>query len=272
MTGNMRRITPLARFLTGAVLTIVILTPIVLFVLISFTSRISVLTGTISPKTLTLIHYQQLFARVDVSKVLFDSIAIATISSLVAVILGLFVAYFVSRGRGWVPNQLYSLALTIWFVPSVALSAQLYFWFQDVGLYDRMFGLILLYFIVSASLVVALLAPYLDAIPRRLDEAAWIDGLRGLAVVCRVIAPAIVPALEGITILAFLMSWNELLYASLLTDRRVSTLPVAMLGLTTGSHIEWGQIAALGTLSLLPIPIAFIFIVRNRLSSFSSTA
>jgi multiple sugar transport system permease protein len=62
--------------------------------------------------------------------------------------------------------------------------------------------------------------------------------------------------LAGILALAFLRAWNELLFASILTDRRVSTLPVAMLGLTTGSHIEWGQIAALGTIALLPAPVA----------------
>jgi ABC-type glycerol-3-phosphate transport system permease component len=260
-----------ARSLTTALLFSIVVFPVVVFVMLSFVSRVAVLEGVIGSTVFTLRHYQQLFDRVDVAKVLTDSLLIATISSLVAMSLGLFVAYFVSRGKGLLPNRLYSLALTLWFVPSVALSAQLYFWFQDIGLYDRAFGMILLYSVTNASLVVILLAPYLDATPRRMDEAAWMDGLRGSSVVWRVVAPAILPALEGVAILAFLMSWNELLYASLLSDRRVTTLPVAMLGLTTGSHIEWGQIAALGTLSLLPISAAILFINRNWVRSSSTT-
>jgi ABC-type glycerol-3-phosphate transport system permease component len=239
------------------------MTPILVFIMMSFVPRSSVLSGVLDPATLTFSNYRELFLRLNVPDILTNSFVIAATSTALAVSLGLFVAYFVSRGRSMICNQIYYLSMTVWFVPAVSLSSQIYFWFQYIGLYDRLFGMIILYSIILASLSIVLLTPYFDGMPRRIDESAWIDGLSGLSVVWRIHLPVIRPVLQGISMIAFVMAWNELLYASLLSGRRVTTLPVAMLALTTGSHIEWGQIAALGTLSFLPVPIAILLFVRT---------
>lgn len=243
------------RQVTELGLGLIIVLPVVVFVATSFLTREAVLAGVPHSGDLTLDHYRQLFGRLDVAKLLANSCFLAVISSLLALGVGATASYFVSRGGGRLPDQIYALCLSVWFVPPVALSLEVYLWFQRFALYDRLPGLTLLYAVVHASLVVVLLAPYWDAVPKRLDEAAWIEGWYGFEVVKRIHLPALWPPLAGILALAFLRAWNELLFASILTDRRVSTLPVAMLGLTTGSHIEWGQIAALGTIALLPAPV-----------------
>lgn len=246
----------LARKATGVSLGLVIVLPVIVFVATSFLTREAVLAGLQDFGDFTLDHYRRLLSRLDVPKLLIDSGFLAVVSSLLALFVGVMASYFVSRGKGRLPDQIYALCLSLWFVPPVALSLEVYLWFQRFGLYDRLSGLTLLYTVVHASLAVVLLAPYWDALPRRLDEAAWMEGWYGFEVVRRIHAPALRAPLAGILALAFLRAWNELLFASILTDRRVGTLPVAMLGLTTGSHIEWGQIAALGTIALLPAPIA----------------
>jgi multiple sugar transport system permease protein len=246
----------LARHTTLWFTGVIVVLPVAIFAAMSLLTRQAVLSGRPRLGDLTLDYYRQLFARLDVPKLLGDSLLLAVLSSLAALAIGTAVSYFVSRGGGTLPEQIYTLCLSVWFVPPVALSLEVYLWFQRVGLYDRLSGLTLLYAAVHASLAAVLLAPYWDAVPRRIDEAAWIDGWYGFEVPWRIHLPALLPPLAGVLALAFLRSWNELLFASILTDRRVSTLPVAMLGLTTGSHIEWGQIAALGTIALLPAPLA----------------
>lgn len=259
----------LARIATVAGTATIVLLPVALFAFTSLLTREAVLGGLRRLHGgLTLDHYREVLQRLDVPKLVTDSLLLAVLSSLAALAVGATVSYFVSRGGGWLPGQVYVLSLSGWLVPPVALSLEVYLWFQRLDLYDRMSGLTLLYAAVHASLAVVLLAPYWDAVPRRFDEAAWIDGWHGFDVLWRVHLPALLPPLAGILTLAFLRSWNELLFASILTDRRVSTLPVAMLSLTTGSHIEWGQIAALGTIALLPAPAAglVLWLALQRIS------
>lgn len=259
-----------ARATTVAVIAAVSLVPVILFAMTSVLTREAVLGGLsrLDGSLLTLDHYRQLLFRVDVPKLIADSLLLAVLSSLAALAVGVTASYFVSRGGGRLPGQVYALALSVWLVPPVALSLEVYLWFQRFDLYDRLSGVTLLYAAVHSSLVVVLLAPYWDAVHRRIDEAAWMDGWYGFDVIWRVHLPALLAPLAAILTLAFLRSWNELLFASILTDRRVSTLPVAMLSLTTGSHIEWGQIAALGAIGLLPAPAAglVLWLALRRIS------
>ena len=134
----------------------------------------------------------------------------------------------------------------------------MYFWFQRLGWYDTKFGLILLNSTVQATLVIILLTPFLDLLPRRTDEAAWLEGMSGMQVLLRVQLPALAPLVAAAGCIAFVLAWNELLYASLLTASHVRSLPVSMLALTTGTRIDWGQVAALGTLSVMPLPIGAV--------------
>jgi multiple sugar transport system permease protein len=134
----------------------------------------------------------------------------------------------------------------------------MYFWFLKLGLYDEIGGLLILYSVINATLIILLLTPFLDSLPKRLDEIAWIDGYTGFAVLWQVHLPAIRQLLFGIVMLCFVRSWNELLFASVLTDTRVRTMSVSILSMLTGSHIVWGQIAALGTLALLPAPVGIL--------------
>lgn len=256
----------LARSLTTLSLGLIVGGPILIFVVMSFLQQRAMLGGIPGFKDFTLRHYEALVGRIDLLSVMSTSFWIAIASTVFAVCLGIASAYFVSRGRGMLPSQLYVIALTVWFVPPVALSLQIFYLFRHVGLHDSAVGMIMLYATIHASLVLILIAPYVDSISQRVDEAAWIDGLRGYKVLYVAHLKPMTPIIVFMTLFTFMLCWNELLLATILTDRAVKTLPVALLGLTTGSHVAWGQIAALGTLSVVPalVTITGIWYVASR--------
>lgn len=210
---------------------------------------------------LGLANYIVLAARIPVGPMLRDTSLIALASSLLALLVAVPSALLTARVRGALSTGLYGVALTLWLVPPVALSLQVYFWFQSLGLYDTHGGLILLYGVVNATLVLILLSPVIDTLPRSLDEMAALDRLSGTAVLWRVYLPLLAAPVAAIGAWAYLRSWSELLFASLLTDVHVTVLSTALLRLTSGSRVEWGQLAALGTIGLIPLPLFLLLIV-----------
>ncbi|MCA1565712.1 MAG: carbohydrate ABC transporter permease [Acidobacteria bacterium] len=251
------------RAVTVAITAVIILLPVVWFILIGVINYDAVLRGSPRLADFTLEHYRKLSARVPVSGIILDTAFLALLSSIFAALLAVPSAYVISRGDGKLFNQLYTISLTVWLVPPVALSLQVYFWFIQLGLYDEFGGLLVLYSVIGTTLIILLLTPFLDRIPKQLDEAAWVDGLQGFGALWHIHLPAVSHLLLGASMLCFVRSWNELLFAGLLTNVRVRTMPVAILSMVTGSHIEWGQIAALGTLALIPAPLALAFFLAS---------
>jgi multiple sugar transport system permease protein len=258
MTKSRGRTLVAGRAIALVVTGIVVILPVGLFVVVGFTNYEAVLRGMPRLDDLTLQHYRSLSERLPISTILFDTISLAVFAALFAAILGVPTAYAISRRRGKLSTLLYTTSLTLWLVPPVAFSLQMYFWFLKLGLYDEIGGLLILYAVINATLIILLLTPFLDSLPKRLDEIAWIDGYTGFAVLWQVHLPAIRPLLFGIVMLCFVRSWNELLFASVLTDTHVRTMSVSILSMLTGSHIVWGQIAALGTVALLPAPLGIL--------------
>jgi multiple sugar transport system permease protein len=244
------------RTLTIIVFSVVTLGPLVWFILLGFASRESTLAGWPRLADLTLGNYKALAERLPLAQTIGDTAQIALGSGLISIFLAIPASYFASRGRGRLAHQVYTLSLTLWLVPPIALSLEVYFWFLRLHIYDTTYGLAMLHGVLHATLVLIILTPYLDAVPRRIDEVAWMDGVGGLRVLGAVYWPLLRYLILGLFALAFVRSWNELLFSTILTNSQVRTLPISMLGLTSGSHLEWGQVAALGTISLAPVPIA----------------
>ena len=227
-------------------------------------------------EALSISNYISLSERIPLARCIGDTAEIALGSAAAAIALAFPAAYFVSRARVRLSNQVYTLSLTLWLVPPIALSLEVYFWFLRLHLYDTKLGLILLYGTLYTTLVIIILAPYMDAIPKRFDELGWMDGLTGGRVLGSVLGPLLRSLLLGLFAVVFIRSWNELLFSTILTNSRVQTVAISMLSLTTGSHLEWGQIAALGTLSLLPVPTALLalelwYAARQRWSRVKRT-
>src|SRR4030042_5496954 len=166
----MERIRPLLRKTTLLFLSISILMPVVWFVFTGFVKREAVLHSFPRLHDLTLDHFIAIFNRFHIAKCLPDTMTLSISSSFLALGLAVPCAYFVSRDKGRVPYNVYSLSLAMWLVPPIAFSLQIYFWFNKIGFYDNLLSLILLLGMLHSTLGILLLTPFLDKIPRHIDE------------------------------------------------------------------------------------------------------
>ena len=207
----------------------------------------------------TLQNYVSVFVGHDLLRYMFNSVVIATGATLLSMLVGAPAAYSFSRFRFRGRSALEVLVLMSRLIPQIALLLPLYMLYRELGLIDTHLGLILAYTTFVAPFTVFVLMGFFADIPRDLEEAALIDGCSPWGAFLRVVLPLSLPGLAATFIFGFLYSWNEFMYAVILTGEGAKTLPVMITGFITARGIEWGNIASAGSLILLPV-IIFVFL------------
>jgi multiple sugar transport system permease protein len=138
--------------------------------------------------------------------------------------------------------------------------------YTRLGLLDTVAGLALIYVTFNLALVIWTMKGFFDAVPRSLEEAAWIDGASLWSAFARVALPLAAPGLAATGILCFILSWNDFFFALILTRTEAMTAPVAIVNFMQYAGFEWGKIAAGGVSVMLPV-LLFTVLVRRYLVS-----
>ncbi len=186
-------------------------------------------------------------------------VAVGTVG--VSMIVGILGAYAFARLRFRFRQAVLILFLATYMLPQIALLIPLYLILNSLGLLDTVTGLI----IVDCSLVVPfvlwILSNYFLTIPEELEEAARIDGTSRLGALFRVILPAARPGIFAALMFAFLLAWDEFMYALIFTSSNAAkTLPVAISEFAGRYTTDFGLVAAGGILAALPpIIVAMVF-------------
>jgi multiple sugar transport system permease protein len=190
-----------------------------------------------------------------------NSMLVASVTTLVGMVVGTIAAYAFSRfrfpGRGWL--ILAFMATTM--LPPIALILPLFQIMKALGLTDTPIALVIIYSSFVTPYVIWLMRGYIDTIPRELDDAARVDGCSRLGALWRVIVPVARPGLLSTALLAFLLAWDEFLYALVITQSNASkTLPVAINDFIGRHGVDLQGLAAGGVIAAIPpLLIAFIF-------------
>jgi multiple sugar transport system permease protein len=190
-----------------------------------------------------------------------NSMIIASTVTAVSIVVGTLAAYAFARlrfpGRGW----LILAFMGTYMLPPIALILPLYQIMGALGLRDTPLALILIYASFVTPFVIWIMRGYIQTIPSELDDAARVDGCSRLGALIRVIVPVSVPGLLSTALLAFLMAWDEFLYALILTSTNASkTLPVALNDFIGRYGLDFGLLATGGVIAALPpVIIAFLF-------------
>lgn len=204
------------------------------------------------------------FGGTGVLPFLINSLIVTALSTLLAVGLGAMVAYGLTRFKVFAGSHIFFFILSTRFAPPVAFIVPLYLMVRQTGLLDTHLALILIYTSMNLSLVVWIIRGFFEAIPIEIEEAAEVDGYSKLQIFFKVALPLVKPGLITTSILALIMSWNEFLVATVMTQNKAATLPVYLAGFSGSMGLEWGPYMAVGTMAVLPIMI-FTLVLQKHL-------
>lgn len=245
------------------------LVPVLWIVSLSLKPMTSVDDGRFIPSSVTLQNYREVFVDAGFLRPLINSIGIALISTLIAVLIGTFAAYAVARLNFPGKKVFIGCALMIAMFPQISLVTPLFNIERKLGLFDTWPGLILPYITFALPLIVYTLSAFFREIPWELEKAAKMDGATPAQAFRQVIAPLAAPGVVTAAILAFIFAWNDLLFAISLTATDASiTAPVAITNFTGSSQFEipTGSISAAAVIVTIPI-IVFVLIFQRRIVS-----
>lgn len=204
----------------------------------------------------TLDNYREVFYSRQAVSTLINSIVIVSGSTLLAMFLGVPAAYYLSRCGVKRRRTLMLSVLSTRMAPPVAIGLPLFLMMRYTGLLDTRTAVVIVHAAINLSLVIWLMVGYFDEVPRVTEEAAMLDGDTSVGVLRRVVIPLVLPGIGVSSLFAAVGSWNEFFFAMLLTSFDARPLTVSLPALVTPQGTHWGQIAALGCLSIAPIIIA----------------
>lgn len=231
------------------------------------TRELSARPPTLIVQNFTLQNFYNILVTQNFFQYAWNSVLVAVTATLIATTAGSLAAYGLSRFT--LPKNLnYHLLFTVltvrMFPPSVTV-IPIYILFNreilGVKLYDTQFGLGLVHAFIDVPLVVWIMLGFFREIPRDIEEAALVDGDNWLGALRRHILPLAAPGLAATAILVAISSWNEFLFALVLTQRS-QTLPIAVAGQITQFDILYGNLMAGGVFAAVPVVIFALLVQR----------
>jgi raffinose/stachyose/melibiose transport system permease protein len=180
------------------------------------------------------------------------------------VVLGVMAAYVIARYQFTGRGLMYALFAAGLMFPMTVAITPLYILVRELGLINSLGGIILPQIAFSLPTTIIILVPFLQAIPRELEEAASIDGASRLAFFARMVVPLSVPGVVTVGILAFVASWNSyLLPLFILNDETSYTLPLGVQSFASQYSVDTARVLAFTSLSMIPALIFFSLFERR---------
>jgi len=221
-------------------------------------------------------RYVQLFTNPNYAEFRYamrNSLEVSVAVVLISMVVGILGSYAFARLRFRGRSAILMTFLFTYMLPQIALLIPLYMILGKMGLLDSVPGLI----IVDCSLVVPfvlwILSNYFLTVPVELEESAWIDGSSRLGALFRIVLPSSLPGIFAAGMFAFLLAWDEFMYALIFTSSNASkTLPVAIAEFSGRYSTDFGLVAAGGVLAALPPVILAIVFQRWVVSGLVSGA
>lgn len=215
-------------------------------------------------------NYESLFALPEFARVIFNSLTITIASTLICIIAGALTAYAIARKpdfRGRRPLD--GLMIAVRALPAIIIILPLFNLGALIGLYDKIWVLIIIYAAFSVPFAIWLLTSFFEQIPVEIEEAARVDGAGTFTLFTRILLPLAAPGLVATSIFIALLSWNEFLVPVIMAGENSKTLPVLVASFISNRTLDWGPMAAASTVAIVPILIFTIVIQRYLVAGLS---
>lgn len=215
------------------------------------------------PSVWTVENYVSALTRDGVLASFINSIITAVLSTLISLVLAIPAAYAVTRFRTRTGRIFIVLALVARMVPPIVIGVPMISIFRTLGISDTSLALAIAHTTISLPLSIWLMSSFFEAVPAELEEAAKIDGNSRLGALWRVVIPVTAGGVAVTAIFAFLASWNEFLFALLLTAVRSQTTPIVIANFQTQFGLDWGSMTALAVLYSIPVILLTLLLQRH---------
>lgn len=192
-----------------------------------------------------------------------NSLIVATVSTVIALILGSFAAYGLARWPSRWSDRISMWILSTRMFPPAATVIPVYLMFLRLGLIDRHIGLTVAYVAYNLPFVTWMMRGFFRSIPQELEEAAKVEGCSDLGAFLRVSLPLVRPGLAVAALFAFVFAWNEFLFALVLTRINSATIPLQMASYQGVKGLIWGNMMAAAIIASLPGIILAILAQKN---------
>lgn len=227
----------------------------------------------ILPEAWSLEWYIQAFSNNNVIHYFLNSLYIAAVVMIVDMIVGTLTAYSLTRFKYSGRKLILVAVLSAYCIPPIMLMLPMYKIMNSLGLSGSHFGVIIGHLTVTLPFSVWLLVSFFKKLPREIDEAAMIDGANEWQTFTLIDLPLCVSGVLSTGIMAFIMSWNEFLLSSVLINKEsMKTLTVGLANYISSTHIDWGIIMALGTITTIPVVILFALVQKYFVEGMTAGA
>lgn len=250
------------------VVAVVALYPLIFTVINSLKTRTGYAQNPLGlPLDVTFENYLDTFVRMDVLRLLFNSIITTGGGLLISTVAALFIAYAVTKLRIKGGNLIFLFIIAMLVIPSQVVIYPLYETILDLGLGGTYQGLIFSYAAFGLPISTYMLAAFFRAIPDELIEAARIDGAGELRILFQMMLPISTPAIAALSILNFVWMWNDLLLPLVIMGGSDKTTLMVGVALLSGQYdVSIPLISAGLIIALLPVMIVYFLFQRQILS------
>jgi len=216
----------------------------------------------------TFENYRAVFLNDQFLRYFKDSAVVAVSSTLLSLFFGSMAAYSMTRyrtGGNFLPFWVLSQRM----LPPIAIILPVYVIMRSLRLLDTYYSIVIMHTLLNLPFAIWLMNGFFKEIPDAIDEAALIDGCSIFTTFFRIILPIALPGLLATGIFCLVASWNEFVFALVLSGRSVTTLPVATAFYVTDRDILWGPMTAVGVTAMIPIIIFTLAIQKHLVRGLS---
>jgi len=221
----------------------------------------------------TIENYVSLFSSRSTSgrfgELLVNSVLVASVSTALSVLFGALAAYALSRFPFKRGKDLAVWILSTRMFPPAATLVPVFMMMNALDLIDTYAALIIPYTAFNLSFAVWMLKGFFEEIPTDLEESAMVDGCSRLSAVFRITMPLIAPGLAATAIICLMFSWNEFMFALVLSRNDAVTAPVIANQFVTMYGVQWGELTAASTLMTAPVLLFAIFVRKYMIQGLT---
>ena len=188
-----------------------------------------------------------------------NSIITCLVATGAALLLGVPMAYALARSRMRINNLIFIGIFVAYILPPIVLSIPLYIIFARWGLLDKYITIIITHITFILAFTVWMMRGFFEEVPLEIEESAFLDGCSHTQTFLWITIPMVKSGLVSTVIFSFILSWNDFMYALVLTGSRTRLVSVAVAQFLTPHGMFWGQMCAAGIIAILPILIFTLF-------------